>query len=56
MSNDIKTGSLTCPLLWTDCHWKGGPYSFVVFHHPMGNPISEHDDHTVVWTLRDFLV
>lgn len=36
--------------------WKGGPYSSVVFHDPMGNPISEHDDHTVVWTLRDFLV
>ena len=57
MNHDIKTESLTCPLLWVDWHLEGWviPHD-VVFHHPMGNIILEHNDHVVAWTFRGFLV
>lgn len=56
MNHHINAGSLTCPFLWADWHLEGWAYSFVVLHHPVGNPTSKHEEHIVVWTLGGFLV
>lgn len=44
----------TCLFLWTAWRLEERVDSCVV-RHLMGNPISEYEDHIVVWTLKGFL-